>query len=75
MQKLKEKSNTRPILKEILRSSLIIKESRRYRKEKNHNWKVNHLNKPVDRSESNDNHNGQQKDEHEDVKEDIKVRK
>jgi len=33
-EKLKEKSNTRPILKEILRSSLIIKESRRYRKEK-----------------------------------------
>ena len=28
-EKLKEKSNTRPILKEILRSSLIIKESRR----------------------------------------------
>ena len=32
-EKLKEKSNIRPILEEILRSSLIIKESRIYRKE------------------------------------------
>lgn len=45
-------------------------------KEKNHNWKVNHLNKPVLRlknffCESDDNHSEQQKGEHEDVKEDI----
>ena len=32
-EKLKEKSNIRPILEEILRSFLIIKESRIYRKE------------------------------------------
>ena len=32
-EKLKEKSNIRPILEEILRSSLNIKESRIYRKE------------------------------------------
>ena len=32
-EKLKEKSNIRPTLEEILRSSLIIKESRIYRKE------------------------------------------
>ena len=82
-EKLKEKSNTRPILKEILRSSLIIKESRRQERE-NHNCKVNHLNKPIYRPkrkkkgfksfyESDDKHKEWQKDKHEEVTEDIKM--
>ena len=83
-QNLKEYSNTKPILKEILKGHLQIEKKQKKQEGGNHNWKVNHLNQPVYRSkrkrkkpicESNDKHKEQQKDKHEDVKRDITILK
>ena len=77
-KKLKENNNAKPILKWTI---LFSKQKRKiYRKERNQNWKLKsvcRLKKKRSKNfcESDDNYNEHQKDEHEDVKRDIKNHK